>query len=47
MVLVERQGFGRSEHHAPVRFAQASAPGRVEKMRIAAADATALGGVPA
>jgi threonylcarbamoyladenosine tRNA methylthiotransferase MtaB len=46
MVLVERPGFGRSEHHAPVRFAQASAPGRVEKMRIAAADGTALGGVP-
>jgi threonylcarbamoyladenosine tRNA methylthiotransferase MtaB len=47
MVLVERRGFGRSEHHAPVRFAQPSAPGQVEKMRIAAADATALDGVPA
>jgi threonylcarbamoyladenosine tRNA methylthiotransferase MtaB len=46
MVLVERQGFGRSEHHAPVRFAQASAPGRVEGMRIATADRTTLGGVP-
>ncbi len=46
MVLIERHGFGRSEHHAPVKFAQASAPGHVERMRIAAADGTALNGVP-
>jgi threonylcarbamoyladenosine tRNA methylthiotransferase MtaB len=46
LVLVERPGFGRSEHHAPVRFAPASAPGGVEKMRIAAADGTTLDGVP-
>ena len=46
-ILVERPGFGRSEHHAPVRFAQPSAPGSVEPMRIAAADATILDGVPA
>lgn len=45
-VLIERDGFGRSEHYAPVRFDAALATGSVVAMRLGAGDDTALKGVP-
>jgi threonylcarbamoyladenosine tRNA methylthiotransferase MtaB len=43
-VLVERPGFGHSEHYAPVRFASPAAAGELLSLRIAAAGADALVG---
>jgi threonylcarbamoyladenosine tRNA methylthiotransferase MtaB len=46
-VLVERDGFGRSEHHAPVEFrACGSHAGSVVVLRIVASTGTALTGAP-
>jgi threonylcarbamoyladenosine tRNA methylthiotransferase MtaB len=45
-VLVERAGFGRSEHYAPVRIADA-APGAVLATKIIASTADALIGAAA
>jgi threonylcarbamoyladenosine tRNA methylthiotransferase MtaB len=46
-VLVERDGFGRSEHYAPVRFTGAIATGEIAALRIRAATPQALiGAVP-
>lgn len=39
-VLVEKDGFGRSEHWAPVRLS--GRPGEIRRVRIAASDGTAL-----
>jgi threonylcarbamoyladenosine tRNA methylthiotransferase MtaB len=47
-VLVERAGFGHSEHYAPLRFAAGdAAPGAVATMRITGAAPDALIGAPA
>jgi threonylcarbamoyladenosine tRNA methylthiotransferase MtaB len=46
-VLIERGGFGRSEHYAPVRFDTACETGGVVTMRLDATDGTMLNGVPA
>jgi threonylcarbamoyladenosine tRNA methylthiotransferase MtaB len=46
-VLIERDGFGRSEHYAPVRFDAACETGGVVPMLLGAADGTMLKGVPA
>jgi threonylcarbamoyladenosine tRNA methylthiotransferase MtaB len=45
-VLVERPGFGRSEHHAPVRIEGAAAPGAILRARITASTGTELLGAP-
>jgi threonylcarbamoyladenosine tRNA methylthiotransferase MtaB len=46
-VLVERDGFGRSEHHAPVEFsACGSQAGSVIALRIVASTGSALVGAP-
>jgi threonylcarbamoyladenosine tRNA methylthiotransferase MtaB len=46
-VLVERPGFGRSEHYAPVHFTGAIAAGEIAAMRVSGATAQALiGAVP-
>jgi len=44
-VLVEKDGFGHSEHYAPVRFAGAAAIGSIVPMRIADASHDGLAGV--
>jgi threonylcarbamoyladenosine tRNA methylthiotransferase MtaB len=41
-VLVERPGFGHSQHYAPVRFAARAAAGEIVALRIAAATPEAL-----
>ncbi len=41
-VLVERPGFGHSEHYAPVRFAEAAPTGSLVRLRLAAATANEL-----
>jgi threonylcarbamoyladenosine tRNA methylthiotransferase MtaB len=46
-VLVERDGFGRSEHYAPVHFSAAMSPGEIAAMRMTAATPQALVGVVA
>lgn len=43
-VLVEKDGFGRSEHWAPVRLS--GRPGEIRRVRIAASDGTALVPIP-
>ena len=43
-VLVERPGFGHSEHYAPVRFAGDAAAGSLVRLRLAAASASELQG---
>jgi hypothetical protein len=46
-VVVEGDGFGRSEHDAPVEFPGCGAvPGSVIAMRIVASTGTALAGEP-
>ena len=45
-VLVERAGFGRSEHYAPVQIADGE-PGAVRAVKIVASTADALIGAPA
>jgi threonylcarbamoyladenosine tRNA methylthiotransferase MtaB len=44
--LIERDGFGRSEHYAPVRFSGPGDIGHVKKMHIVATDGATLTGVP-
>ncbi len=46
-VLVERPGFGRSEHYAPVRLPADFAPGAIASVRIVASARGALIGAPA
>jgi threonylcarbamoyladenosine tRNA methylthiotransferase MtaB len=46
-VLIERDGFGRSEHYAPVKFDTPCDTGSVAPMRLSAGDATSLSGMPA
>ena len=46
-VLVERDGFGRSEHYAPVTFRPRIETGVVANMRMALTDGVSLTGVPA
>ena len=41
-VLVERRGFGRSEHYAPVRFSAAARAGEILPLRVASAGADSL-----
>jgi len=41
-VVAERGGRGHTEHFAPIRLAQAAAPGALLEVRVAAADATGL-----
>jgi threonylcarbamoyladenosine tRNA methylthiotransferase MtaB len=41
-VLVERPGFGRSEHYAPVQFTGATATGEIVPLRVTAATPLAL-----
>jgi threonylcarbamoyladenosine tRNA methylthiotransferase MtaB len=41
-VLVERDGFGRSEHYAPMRFTGAAAPGAVVTAQVSGATPEAL-----
>jgi threonylcarbamoyladenosine tRNA methylthiotransferase MtaB len=41
-VLVERPGFGRSEHYAPARVPGALAPGTIAALRVTGSDGTAL-----
>jgi threonylcarbamoyladenosine tRNA methylthiotransferase MtaB len=43
-VLVERPGFGHSEHYAPVRFAGAAAAGSLLRLRLTSANARELSG---
>jgi threonylcarbamoyladenosine tRNA methylthiotransferase MtaB len=45
-VLVERPGFGRSEHYAPVRFSGPGAAGAVARIALTGADGETLLGVP-
>jgi len=46
-VLVERPGFGRSEHYAPVRLPEHLSPGAIAAARIVASAGDALIGAPA
>jgi threonylcarbamoyladenosine tRNA methylthiotransferase MtaB len=46
-VLVEKDGFGHSEHYAPVRFAGAAAIGSIVPVRLAEAAREGLSGVVA
>jgi threonylcarbamoyladenosine tRNA methylthiotransferase MtaB len=46
-VLVEKDGFGHSEHYAPVRFAGAATIGSITPVRIAEAAPDALSGMMA
>jgi threonylcarbamoyladenosine tRNA methylthiotransferase MtaB len=46
-VLVERPGFGRSEHYAPVRLDSATPPGEISLARITASDGETLIGAAA
>ncbi|HEY7992565.1 MAG TPA: tRNA (N(6)-L-threonylcarbamoyladenosine(37)-C(2))-methylthiotransferase MtaB [Stellaceae bacterium] len=46
-VLIERDGVGRTEHYAPVRFVGAHASGSVVPMRLASSDGAHLVAVPA
>jgi threonylcarbamoyladenosine tRNA methylthiotransferase MtaB len=46
-VLVERDGVGRSEHYAPVRFAGSVSVGEIVPMRMMASDGKILDGMPA
>jgi len=46
-VLIERDGVGRTEHYAPVRFVGAHASGSVVPMRLASSDGAHLDAVPA
>jgi threonylcarbamoyladenosine tRNA methylthiotransferase MtaB len=41
-VLVERPGFGRSEHYAPMRTPPALAPGTIARLRATGSDGAAL-----
>jgi threonylcarbamoyladenosine tRNA methylthiotransferase MtaB len=43
-VLIERPGFGRSEHWAPVRFSGEAAVGSVAAFKLVAAGAEAIEG---
>jgi threonylcarbamoyladenosine tRNA methylthiotransferase MtaB len=43
-ILIERDGFGRSEHYAPVKFAGPSAVGSVATLRLVASNADMLTG---
>jgi len=43
-VLIERPGFGHSEHYAPVRFAGAAEAGSLLRLRLLSATASALSG---
>ena len=44
-VLVEKEGFGHSEHYAPVRFSGAAAIGSIARVRIAGATSESLVGI--
>jgi threonylcarbamoyladenosine tRNA methylthiotransferase MtaB len=44
-VLVEKEGFGHSEHYAPVRFTGAATTGSITRMRIAEATNESLVGI--
>jgi threonylcarbamoyladenosine tRNA methylthiotransferase MtaB len=46
-VLVEREGFGRSEHYAPVRFSGEAAPGEIAHVAITGVGDDALLGIAA
>jgi threonylcarbamoyladenosine tRNA methylthiotransferase MtaB len=46
-VLIERDGIGRSEHYAPVRFARSASVGKIVPMRMTASNGTILDGMPA
>jgi threonylcarbamoyladenosine tRNA methylthiotransferase MtaB len=43
-VLIEREGFGRSAHYAPVRVAGGALPGAIVETRIVASDGASLVG---
>ncbi|MFQ5985370.1 MAG: tRNA (N(6)-L-threonylcarbamoyladenosine(37)-C(2))-methylthiotransferase MtaB [Alphaproteobacteria bacterium] len=45
-VLVEREGFGRTEHFAPLRLESHGEPGRLVPVEVTGTDATALYGRP-
>ena len=46
-VLVERDGLGRTEHYAPVRFDDSFEPGTVVAMRLTGSDGAHLAATPA
>lgn len=45
-VLIERQGFGRTEHYAPLRLESHGDPGRLVPVEVTGTDGTVLDGRP-